>query len=139
MWHLIWNNLLYVATNSYGEYRYTRSQPFSWESASVWAYIIPAGLVVLFIAFGVYAFWDSVSGAYWRHVNRNKIKAVTIRVNGKDMSEYKFAKTTEDINAIMAGDRLPGIRRMHKLSAADIVGMSTVPQHDCFLLTVWYK
>ena len=70
---------------------------------------------------------------------KTKIKSVTIRIQGKDMSEFKLEKMNGDINDIMAGDRLPGILRTHKLSATNIISMSAIPQHDSFLFTVWYK
>jgi len=140
MWHLVWNKLLYVYTNSYGKYpKYVQPEPYNWEEASVWAYLVLAGLVGTFIMAITFACWDMVSDTYWRFMNRHKIKAVTVRIQGKDMSEFKFEKMTGDINDIMAGNRLPGILRTHKLSATDIISMSTVPQHDCFLFTVWYK
>jgi hypothetical protein len=144
MWQLMWNKLLYVYTNSYGTQgtrtgKYYHDGSYEWLDITTGGYFVIAACIAIVLSIVICACWDAIADAYWRFVNRHKIKSLTIKINGNAMSPHKLDKLTDDVNVILAGKKLPEILSAHNLSATDIVGMSAVPQHDCFLFTVWYK
>ncbi len=142
MWYYHLYNMLYVLTNEYGK-RYniynSNYKAYDWTEAGAGSWFALIVLIALFGGATTYLCWDLVVKHWVEFRDRKKIKTITIKINGKDMSPYKVDKLTDDVNEILMGKRLPQILETHKLSADDIISMSTVPMQDCFLFTIWYK
>jgi len=140
MWYNHLYNTLYITAAGHGRrYNTYNSQPYDWSETTYGAWFVFTIIIGLACAVMIYFSWGTISDWYINYINRHKIKTVTIKLKGRNLSQSKIIKLNDDVNTILSGDRLPQILKKHKLSAADIISMSTVPLEDCFVFTIWYK
>ena len=129
----------YEKYNGYGEHAYNYSYGHNPEADLMWFGLIIWFFLTAFAIWFLYTYWDEIVGYYYKWHERGKVKSVTIDVSGHVSNIEKLEQLTEDVNTILAGQKLPQISRAHKLNANNIIGISVMPGKSSLLYTIWYR
>ena len=109
------------------------------EPDVAWLIFVMWILLIGFLIWFLHRYWDEIVAYYYKWHERGRVKSVTVDLYGNVSNLEKMEQLTEDVNAILAGQRLPQISRAHKLSAENIIGISVIPGEFSLLYTIWYK
>jgi hypothetical protein len=110
-----------------------------------------AFLCTLFLGIFLILNWESIK-LKWHMFKFNRrrkkmfkngksiIKSFIIEVNGKDMSQPKFKRLTEDVNAIMQGKLIKDIGNTGKvLDANNVLGITNIEGIASQFFVIWYR
>jgi len=71
---------------------------------------------------------------------KGKIKSFIIEVEGKEMSQPKFKRLTEDVNSIIKGKLIKEIGTTGMaLDANNVIGITNLPAAASHFFVIWYR
>lgn len=139
-----------------GKYYYDPGTVHHTPIESVWG--IPADIFVgsiLFLIMGIVivaSTWDWWAGKIylWRSTRQRKkrlksgkgrIKSFIINVAGNELTQNKIICITNDINTILGGKILKGVKAdpSSPLDSNNVVGITDVPGVNNHFFVIWYK
>lgn len=100
-------------------------------------------ICAIFFSAVIWACWGDQIIEWWRdRLGRKKVKSFVVKVKGTALTKQKFQYITDDVNRLLAGERLLGasdLRGKKELKTRNIIGITNVPGDDCRYFIIWYK